>query len=93
MKRYKYEADPTWGGNSELSDEIIHSCKSIQEQKLIMLMEKKAMEVVSYLNFGSYAERLIFIDAFYKDYIAAFCFNDEQEQLERSLTPLGKALE
>lgn len=91
MKRYKYSGDPTWGENN-ITEEIILDCKTIQEHKLICLMEKKAMEIADRLNFGNYAERLVFMDAFCKGYIAAFCVNDEQEKLEQSLTPLGKAL-
>lgn len=78
--------------NNYFDSNDIHSCKSLQDIKLIRVMEKKAEDLASCFSFASYSERLVFIDAFCKGYIAAFCVSDEQEELEQSLTPLGKEL-
>ena len=71
----------------------LQECKAIQEQKLICFMEKKASDLCKCISIGTYAEELIFRDAFYKGYIAAFCVSKEEEALELSLSPLGKALD
>lgn len=94
MKKYKYgdgSIDPFDYGN-QLHEEVLNACKSIQENALVSLMERKGMEVCDRLNFGTYAERLMFLDAFYKGYIAAHCYNEHEEKLIMKLSPLGQAL-
>lgn len=93
MKKFKYgdESLNTW--DNQLEELTIFSCKSTQPIELIVLMEKKASELANNLTFSSYTERLLFLDAFYKGYIAAHCFNFEEEALVLSLSPLSKALE
>lgn len=88
MKRYSINEY----GYHHISTESISDCKAMQDPKLIAIMEKKAEALAANYNFASYPERLLFIDAFMKGYICAFIVNDEQEEIERELTPLGKAL-
>lgn len=93
MRKFKYGDTSAHSWDNNITQEVIFSCKSLQPIEYIVLMEKKAMQLCDTLNFGNYAERLIFLDAFYKGYIAAHCFDDEEEALKISLSPLGKALE
>lgn len=88
MKRYNLpHGDGYWA-----ISEHIPECKSKQSPELIAVMEKKAEAMAGTYNFASYAERMMFIDAFIKGYIAAFIIPYEQEELELSLTPLSKAM-
>jgi hypothetical protein len=96
MRKFRYGGEPDWNGNPQdpyLNEEKLHACKNLQENKQICLMEKKANQLADCLNFRSYKERLLFIDAFAKGYLAAHCISAEDEELERALSPLGKALE
>jgi hypothetical protein len=88
MKRFNIHDHSFYGiCPSQLAD-----CEAIQDPKLIAVMKKKAEGVASNFSFASYTERLIFIDAFYKGYLSAFIVNNEQEEVEREITPLGQAL-
>lgn len=89
MKRYSMGNGSYYG----IDAGIVADCEAIQDPKLIAIMKKKAEAMAGNYSFASYTERLIFVDAFFKGYISAFIINDEQEEVEKSLTPLGKALE
>jgi len=91
MKKFKYGGSVNdW--EDQLNQEVLQQCKSLQKVEMIVLMEKKARELCECLSFGTYTERLLFLDAFYKGYFAAHCFDEAEEQLILTLSPLGQAL-
>jgi hypothetical protein len=88
MKKYHLGKDELYCINTD----TLINCEASQPPELIKLMRQKAESVAQNWSFGSYTERVLFIDAFYKGYLSAFIVNDEQDQIENSLTPLGQAL-
>jgi hypothetical protein len=94
MKKYKVideDGDPTY--SNRINQEQITECKYSQDPKMNAFIEKKIETFAECFSFGSHSERLVFIDGLTKGYYLSAIITDDQEELETSLTPLGKALE
>jgi hypothetical protein len=94
MKKYKViDEDGNATSYYRIRQESVTECKYAQDPKLNAFIEKKINEFADNFSFGSHAEKLVFIDGMTKGYYLSAVISDDQQELENSLTPLGKALE